>query len=164
MCLALDCLPLAIELAAARVTLLTPAEMPRLLENRFALLGSTGSRGPAPRQQTLRATIDWSYELLEPAEQQLFRRLAVFVGPFDLAAATTMGGRDTLSLLGRPVDKSLVVACESDRHPLPTAGLLALLRMGSAAAGGWGRDPSRIFRREWSTTSVPLGRQPRAAL
>ncbi|MBV9581864.1 MAG: hypothetical protein JO057_25055, partial [Chloroflexi bacterium] len=80
------------------------------LEDRFALLRRIGGRGGSPRQQTLRATIEWSYNLLEPAEQQLFRRLAVFAGPFDLPAAQAMGGPATLDVLGRLVDKSLVVA------------------------------------------------------
>jgi predicted ATPase/DNA-binding XRE family transcriptional regulator len=107
-CLALDCLPLAIELAAARVTVLTPAEILPLLKNRLALLGA-GGRGRPARQRTLRATIDWSYDLLEPAERQLFRRLAVFVGSFDLAGATKLAGSGALDVLGRLVDKSLVV-------------------------------------------------------
>jgi non-specific serine/threonine protein kinase len=115
LCLALDCLPLAIELAAARVTLLGPAEMLPRLTNRFAFLQRVGGRGGPPRQQTLRAAIDWSYGLLEPAEQLLFRRLAVFAGQFDLAGATAIAGSDALDVLGRLVDKSLVVAQTSDR-------------------------------------------------
>jgi predicted ATPase/DNA-binding XRE family transcriptional regulator len=114
-CLALDCLPLAIELAAARVSLLAPAEILPRLEDRFALLGQTGRRGGVPRQQTLRATIDWSYELLEPDERQLFRQLAVFAGPFDLAAVTAISGPRAFDVLGRLVDKSLVIAQVGER-------------------------------------------------
>jgi predicted ATPase len=80
------------------------------LTDRFALLARTTDRGAGTRHQTLRATVDWSYELLEPSEAQLFRRLSVFSGQFDLAGATAMGGPDTLDVLGRLVDKSLVVA------------------------------------------------------
>ena len=114
LCRRLDGLPLAIELAAARVGVLTPSEMLGHLEDRFALLRRT-SRGTATRHQTLRATVDWSYELLDAAEQQLFRRLAVFAGGLDLAAATAMGGAGTLDVLGRLIDKSLVLA-EPARH------------------------------------------------
>jgi predicted ATPase len=109
-CRALDGLPLGIELAAARATVLAPAEILTRLEDRFALLGRVGGRGGAPRQKTLRATIDWSYELLEPAEKELFRRLAVFAGPFDLAAVMALGVPNALTTLTRLVDKSLVVA------------------------------------------------------
>ena len=115
LCLALDCLPLALELAAARVSLLAPAEILPRLHNRFELLRRVGGRGGAPRQQTLRATIDWSYELLEPTERQLFRRLAVFAGPFDLATVAAFGSPDSLDVLGRLVDKSLVLAQIDER-------------------------------------------------
>jgi predicted ATPase/transcriptional regulator with XRE-family HTH domain len=108
-CRRLDGLPLAIELAAARVGVLSPSEMLAHLEDRFALLRRT-SRGGAARHQTLRATVDWSYDLLDSAERQLFRRLAVFSGGFDLAAANAMGGPGTLDVLGRVIDKSLVLA------------------------------------------------------
>jgi non-specific serine/threonine protein kinase len=106
----LDGLPLAIELAAARMSLLTLTEMLPRLEDRLALLQRIGGRGDSPRQHTLRATIDWSYELLETAERQLFRRLAVFAGPFDLTAATVMQDSDAVDVLGRLIDKSLVAA------------------------------------------------------
>jgi predicted ATPase len=109
LCRRLDGLPLAVELAAARAAVLAPIEMLAHLEDRFALLRRT-SRGTAIRHQTLRATIDWSYDLLEAAEQQLFRRLAVFAGGFDLAAASAMGVDGTLDVLGRLIDKSLVLA------------------------------------------------------
>src|SRR5262249_2519691 len=114
LCQALDNLPLALELAAARVSLLTPAEILGRLDARFKLLKQVGRRDVAPRQQTLRTTVEWSYALLEPAEQALFRRLSVFAGAFDLAAATTIGGPDTLDVLGRLVDKSLIMASSTE--------------------------------------------------
>jgi predicted ATPase len=88
--------------------------IPRL-PDRFAILQRVGGRGGSPRQQTLHAAIDWSYELLEPAEQLLFRRLAVFAGLFDLAGATAMGGPDRLDVLGRLIDKSLVMSQTTER-------------------------------------------------
>jgi non-specific serine/threonine protein kinase len=115
LCQGLDCLPLAIELAAARTNMLTPSEILERLTDRFALLARATARSGEARHQTLRATVDWSYELLEPSESQLFRRLGVFSGPFNLAGATAMGGPDTLDVLGRLVNKSLVVARTTDR-------------------------------------------------
>jgi predicted ATPase len=78
-CRALDGIPLAIELAAARVRVLSPEQIQARMNDRFGLL-TTGDRSAAPRHQTLRATIEWSYDLLAPAEQILFRRLSVFSG------------------------------------------------------------------------------------
>jgi predicted ATPase/DNA-binding CsgD family transcriptional regulator/transcriptional regulator with XRE-family HTH domain len=114
-CRRLDGLPLAIELAASRIGLLDPTEILPRLEDRFALLKRRTARGTAPRHQTLRTTVDWSYELLDSTEQQLFRRLAVFAGRFDLAGANAMGGPDTLDVLGRLVGKSLIVAEATQR-------------------------------------------------
>ncbi len=84
-CVRLDGLPLAIELAAARIKLLSPQAMLTRLEHRLELLAG-GARDLPARQQTLRSTIDWSYSLLDPAEQRLFARLAVFVGGRTLEA------------------------------------------------------------------------------
>ena len=86
LCQRLDGMPLALELAAARVRVLAVEEIERRLDDRFHLL-TGGSRSALPRQQTLAAALAWSYDLLSPAEQELFRRLAVFVGGFTLAAA-----------------------------------------------------------------------------
>src|SRR5439155_7751024 len=105
-CRRLDGLPLAIELAAARVALLDPDELLARLDQRLPLLASR-SRDAPERQRTLRATIEWSYDLLEPKEQQLFRRLAVFRGSFSLEAAEAVGGAD-LSVLELLLLKSLV--------------------------------------------------------
>ncbi len=109
LCRRLDGLPLAIELAAAWARLLSPAEIVARLDERFELL-SNGGRTVAPRQQTLRATIDWSYRLLDEQEQRLFARLAVFAGGFTLAAVESLcdGSATALRLLARLVDRSLV--------------------------------------------------------
>ncbi|HKY53132.1 MAG TPA: tetratricopeptide repeat protein, partial [Anaerolineales bacterium] len=113
-CHRLDGIPLAIELAAARTKVLSVDEIATRLDDRFSLL-TAGSRTAIPRHQTLRATIDWSYELLTEPERILFRRLAVFAGGFTLDAAEAVCGQgelkrnDILDLLGRLVDKSLVV-------------------------------------------------------
>jgi hypothetical protein len=114
-CRRLDGLPLAIELAAARLRSMSLADLHARLDQRFRLL-TGGSRTAMERQQTLRAAIGWSYELLTSAEQTLLRRLAVFVDGFDLRAAEAIGGfgdvdvLDVADLLGSLVDKSLVVA------------------------------------------------------
>ncbi|MFE7550553.1 ATP-binding protein [Streptomyces gardneri] len=111
-CRRLDGLPLAIELAAARLRLLTPRQIADRLDDRFRLLTS-GSRTVLPRQQTLRAVVDWSWDLLEPAERTLLRQVSVFAGGWDLTAAEALapGAADTLGAL---VDKSLVVATPTE--------------------------------------------------
>ncbi len=102
-------MPLAIELAAARVGALTPAQIVGRLDDSLELL-SGGSRTAMTRQQTLRATLAWSFDLLEPAEQILLRRLAVFAGSFGLEAAEDICAEDPLqrqqavALLGRAID------------------------------------------------------------
>jgi predicted ATPase/class 3 adenylate cyclase/DNA-binding CsgD family transcriptional regulator len=117
-CRRLDGLPLAIELAAARVRALSLAEILDSLHDRFRLL-TGGARTAVRRQQTLRASVDWSHALLTEPEHVLFRRLAAFMGGFDLDAAQAIAGGgdvqryqvlDQLSLL---VDKSLVVTDDS---------------------------------------------------
>ncbi|WP_329124124.1 ATP-binding protein [Streptomyces sp. NBC_01353] len=134
-CRRLDGLPLAIELAAARLRLLAPRQIADRLDDRFPLL-TTGARTVLPRQQTLRAVVDWSWDLLDGSERTVLRRLSVFSGGCDLAAAEAVcatavegggAGRDgagvaddgrdvtvpaahVLALLGALVDKSLVVA------------------------------------------------------
>jgi predicted ATPase/class 3 adenylate cyclase len=113
-CRRLDGIPLALELAAARIKVLSANEIAARLDDRFSLL-TAGSRTAIPRHQTLRATIDWSYDLLVEPERILFRRLAVFAGGFTLEAAEEVCGFgelkqiDFLDLLGRLVDKSLVI-------------------------------------------------------
>ena len=113
-CRRLDGIPLAIELAAARIKVLSVEEIAARLDNRFSLL-TTGSRTALPRHQTLRATIDWSYDLLTDPEKTLFRRLSVFAGGFKLEAveavcsSAELNKEHLLDLLARLVDKSLVV-------------------------------------------------------
>ena len=115
LCRRLDGIPLAIELAAARVRSMAPAEIAARLDQRFRLL-TGGTRRAANRHQTLRRAIDWSWELLADDDRALFRRLAVCVGGFDLAAAENIGAGggidafDVDDLLGRLVEKSLIVA------------------------------------------------------
>jgi predicted ATPase/class 3 adenylate cyclase len=117
-CHRLDGIPLAIELAAARVKVLTLNEIALRLNDRFRLL-SAGSRTAIPRQQTLRAAMDWSYALLSEGERLLAGRLSVFAGGWTLDAAETICAGDgideseVLDLLTQLVDKSLVVTDES---------------------------------------------------
>ncbi len=117
-CRRLDGMPLAIELAAARIRTLSLTQIVDSLHHNFRLLAG-GARTAVRRQQTLRASIDWSHAMLTEPERDLFRRLAVFMGSFDLDAAQAVGA-DTdvehfqlVDLLGLLVDKSLVVAEES---------------------------------------------------
>jgi predicted ATPase len=116
-CQRLDGLPLAIELAAAKVKVLSVEQISARLDDRFRLLG-TNSRTILPHHRTLRATMDWSHELLGQKEQILFRRLCVFSGGFTLEAAEEVcaggdiGEREILAWLSRLVDKSLVLAGE----------------------------------------------------
>lgn len=115
----LEGIPLAIELAAARIRALSVADINARLKDRYKLL-TGGSRVLQERQQTLRALVDWSYELLEPDEQIVLDRLGVFVGGFDLAAAEAvcggepLAGEDVLDLLGSLIEKSLVTLEERD--------------------------------------------------
>ncbi|MEU8981637.1 BTAD domain-containing putative transcriptional regulator [Streptomyces sp. NPDC048309] len=111
-CRRLDGLPLAIELAAARLRMLTARQIADRLDDRFRLLTS-GSRTVLPRQQTLRAVVDWSWDLLDEDERYVLRRLSVFAGGCDLAAAEGVCGPAALEALGSLVDKSLVVAAPS---------------------------------------------------
>ena len=107
-CQRLDGIPLAIELAAARVKLFTPEQISERLDDRFKLL-TGGSRTALPRQQTLRALIDWSYQSLNETEQRALRRLAVFSGGWTFEAAEAVAGEtDALDGLLGLVNKSLV--------------------------------------------------------
>ncbi|KUN10588.1 AfsR family transcriptional regulator [Streptomyces yokosukanensis] len=108
-CRRLDGLPLAIELAAARLRLLTPRQIADRLDDRFRLLTS-GSRTVLPRQQTLRAVVDWSWDLLDERERTVLREASVFAGGWDLAAAEAVCSGPAADLIGALVDKSLVVA------------------------------------------------------
>jgi len=118
-CFRLDGIPLAIELAAARVRALPVEEINKRLDQRFRLL-TGGARNRLPRQQTLRALVDWSYDLLMETERSLLRRLSVFAGGWTLAAAEgvccgeDIEEREVVDLLTGLVDKSLVVYEEAD--------------------------------------------------
>lgn len=117
LCRRLDGIPMALELAAARIRSMTPAEALQRLDQRFMLLNG-GSRQAPRRQQTLRALIDWSYALLRPAEQALLQRLSVFAGGCTLLAAEAVCAGDSietwemLDLLTALVDKSLLTVAE----------------------------------------------------
>ena len=119
-CRRLDGLPLAVELAAARLRSLTLATLAERLEDRFRLL-TVGARTALPRQQTLRAVVDWSYDLLFEDERRLFARLSVFAGGCDLDAAEAVcadgqvPAGEVLDILSRLVDKSLVAAPDAGR-------------------------------------------------
>jgi predicted ATPase/class 3 adenylate cyclase len=119
-CDRVDGIPLAIELAAARITSLTPTEILDNLEDRFRLL-QRGGRSGLERHQTIRATITWSYQLLTAAERTFFDRLSVFPGGFDLDAAGAIGPGedddpgDVIGLLGELVAKSMITAERTDR-------------------------------------------------
>lgn len=121
-CRRLDGIPLGIELAAARVKILSVEEIAKRLDERFRLLVG-GSRTAPARHQTLQAAMDWSYGLLSEAERAVLRRLAVFAGGFTLEAAERVCGddgveaADLLDLLSHLVDKSLVVAETEDGPP-----------------------------------------------
>ena len=108
-CRALDGTPLAIELAAARLRALTPAQVADRLGDRFRLL-TVGSRTALPRHQTLRAVVDWSWELLDEAERRVLRRLSVFNGGATPDSAEEVLGEDVIDVIASLVDKSLVMA------------------------------------------------------
>jgi non-specific serine/threonine protein kinase len=131
-CRQLDGIPLALEMAAARLRGLSAEMLAVRLEQGFRLL-TGGSRTALPRQQTLRATVDWSYSLLSPAEQRLFARLSVFAGGWTLEAAEAIctgegiAEEEVTDLLLRLVDKSLVVVKEAEEGTA-RYGLLETLR------------------------------------
>jgi non-specific serine/threonine protein kinase len=120
-CQRLNGIPLAIELAAARMRLFTAEQIAEQLDNFFRLI-TGGSRAALPRQQTLRATVDWSYDLLAAPERLLLRRLSTFAGGWSLSAAEAVCAGDgiaagaVLDLLSSLVDKSLVIAEEPGRE------------------------------------------------
>jgi predicted ATPase/DNA-binding SARP family transcriptional activator len=113
-CRRLDGLPLAIELAAARLRLLTPRQIADRLDDRFRLLTS-GNRTALPRQQTLRAVVDWSWDLLDERERTVLREVSVFAGGWDLTAAEAVCTGPVADLVGALVDKSLIVATPHER-------------------------------------------------
>ena len=149
-CRRLDGIPLAIELAAARVRILSLEALSEKLNQRFHIL-TDGDRTAVPRQQTMRAAIDWSYGLLCPQDQRLFEKLSVFAGGWTLAAATAIcadegaAELDLLERLSSLVDKSLVVA-----EPVGDAmrfHLLESMRAYSVEHVGEKRDRDRLRHR-----------------
>ncbi|CAM5561440.1 hypothetical protein SABIM44S_04242 [Streptomyces abikoensis] len=178
-CRRLDGLPLAIELAAARLRLLSPRTLADRLDDRFRLLTS-GSRTVLPRQQTLRAVVDWSWDLLDDPEKAVLRRLSVFSGGCDLAAAEevcsdgpdaapagpgTVAARDVAALLGSLVDKSLVVAApsaggEMRYRLLETVGEYAGERLDEAGERAAAERRHLVAYRELARTGDPLLRGP----
>jgi predicted ATPase/class 3 adenylate cyclase/DNA-binding CsgD family transcriptional regulator len=156
-CRRLDGVPLAIELAAARVRALSLTEILDSLHDRFRLL-TGGARTAVRRQQTLRASVDWSHALLTEPERVLFRRLAAFMGGFDLSAAQNIcGGGDVeryqvLDQLALLVDKSLVVADESGSRTryrlLETVRQYALEKLGESCEA----DAVRTRHRDYYTS------------
>ncbi|BDM67753.1 hypothetical protein HEK616_12400 [Streptomyces nigrescens] len=175
-CRRLDGLPLAIELAAARLRLLTPRQLADRLDDRFRLLTS-GSRTLLPRQQTLRAVVDWSWDLTDEPERAVLRRLSVFAGGCDLAAAEEVCAGDGVEeyevagLLGSLIDKSLVVAAPAPDGQmryrlLETVGEYAGERLDEAGERAGAERRHLVAYRELARTADPLLRGPgqRAAM
>ncbi|MFI9355501.1 BTAD domain-containing putative transcriptional regulator [Streptomyces lydicus] len=182
-CRRLDGLPLAIELAAARLRLLTPRQLADRLDDRFRLLTS-GSRTLLPRQQTLRAVVDWSWDLTGEPERAVLRRLSVFAGGCDLAAAEEVcagdgvEGYEVAGLLGSLIDKSLVVAAPAGSGSaagaggqmryrlLETVGEYAAERLDEAGERAAAEHRHLVAYRELARTRDPLLRGPgqRAAM
>ncbi|MBP2319623.1 non-specific serine/threonine protein kinase [Kibdelosporangium banguiense] len=131
-CHRLDGLPLAIELAAARLRVLSPEQILARLDDRFRLLRA-GSRTVLPRHRTLRAVVDWSYQLCSPLEQMLWARVSVFAGGFDLEAAEAVCAgegiaRDrVLDLVAELVDKSILIREDQDHGPRVRYRLLDII-------------------------------------
>ncbi|MGW1547277.1 AfsR/SARP family transcriptional regulator [Streptomyces sp. NPDC002346] len=188
-CRRLDGLPLAIELAAARLRMLSPRQIADRLDDRFRLLTS-GSRTVLPRQQTLRAVVDWSWDLLDAPERAVLRRLSVFAGGCTLAAAESVCAhpapdapvvpddpvepvdpRDVAVLLGSLVDKSLVAAAPADDGEmryrlLETVGEYAAGRLDEAGERTVVERQHLVFYRELARTTDPQlrGAGQRAAI
>jgi predicted ATPase len=165
-CARLDGLPLALELAAARVKVLSPAALAARLHHCLQVL-TGGPKDVPTRQQTLRSTIDWSHQVLSPEEQRLFRRLAVFTGPCTIEAAEAVGdlrqdlGLDVLEGLGSLVDQSLLRRGEgTDSEPrfemLATIREYALERLAEA-----GEEPltRRAHAAYWLVVAEEGGRE-----
>ena len=167
LCQRLDGIPLAIELAAARVRALTPGEIATRLGDRFRLL-SSGDRTAPPRHQTLRAVVDWTYNLLTDSERRLFERLSVFAGGFTLEAAEAVcsGGAieatEVFDLLSRLVDRSVVLAEHQGETGTTRYRLLETLRdYGQERLAAYG-EADRVRERH-ATWLVELAQQAERA-
>ncbi len=154
-CRRLDGVPLAIELAAARLRAMSVTELDARLDQRLSLL-TGGSRAALPRHQTLRAMVDWSWELLDGAEQAMLARLSVFAGGFDLAAAEAVAAGElatakVVGYLGALVDKNLV-QFDNTGAVLVRYRLLETIRQYAAdqlqAQGAGATDTARIAHRD----------------
>ncbi|MGH3764175.1 MAG: ATP-binding protein [Pseudonocardiaceae bacterium] len=169
-CRRLDGIPLALELAAARIPVLSPAQLANRLDDRFRLLIGR-ERVTVPHHQTLRATLDWSYELLSPPEQQALACLAVFPDTFDLEAAEAVitGGasrvahEDAVDVLCRLVDKSLVIVHSDGMIPryrlletIRQYGIEKLAEAGQETAT-WQRHRDTFLARVKAWRGTPLG-------
>lgn len=160
-CKRLDGVPLAIELAAARIGSLTLEQIQERLDDRFRLL-TRGSRTALPRQQTLRALVDWSYDLLAEPEQMLLRRLSIFVGEFSLEASEGIcqgdgvDEEDILEILSELVSKSLVNLEEKDRRS--QFRLLETIRQyGQEKLHDSGEyEDFRVRHRDWYLSEIEL--------
>ena len=155
-CARLDGLPLAIELAAARTKVLSPAAILERLSRRLDLL-SSGPRDAPPRQQTLRAAIGWSYDLLDPTARATFDRLGVFTGGFTLEAAEAVCGIDALDAVAALVDHSLVQGAAGRLGMLETVREFALDRLqASGALDATRRAHARHFAERFATAEQDI--------
>ncbi|WP_411111825.1 BTAD domain-containing putative transcriptional regulator [Streptomyces sp. c-19] len=163
-CGRLDGIPLALELAATRVRSLGVRELAERLDNRFRVLAS-GQRGLPARQQTLRAVIDWSWDLLDDAERAVLRRLAVPVGGCTLEAAEAVCAGDGIApdevpdLVGRLVDRSLVSVSGTTEGPryrlLESVAAYARERLHEAGESGAAADRHATYYREFAEHAEP---------
>lgn len=151
----LDGMPLALELAAARVASMSPVEISQRLDDRFGLLTS-GARTAEARQQTLRATVDWSYALLSELEQRIFNRLSVFQGGWTLEAAAPVVGDEEMTVgqvlhtVGRLVEQSMIVAESGHRTRYRMLETLRQYAAEQLAAAGEAREISRRHAEHFS--------------
>lgn len=166
-CELLDGIPLAIELAAARTRVLAPEQIAARLDDRFRLL-TGGSRAALPRQQTLEATVDWSYRLLTEQERRLFERLSVFVGGFTLEAAEAVSVGDgldvvdVLDVLTGLVDRSMVLADQdpsgvSRYRMLETLRAFGFQRLSDSDRVDMWRDRHLTYFGDWLETIDVFG-------
>ena len=149
-CRELDGLPLAIELAAARLRVLSPEQLAEHLDDRFTLLAG-GGRNAEPRQRALRTTVEWSFDLLNDAEQRLFTTLAVFSGGFELDAAAQLwdgSAVEALDLLDALVSKSLV-SVDTSVHPRRYGMLQTLREYGRRLLGPDDRTALALRHARW---------------
>jgi predicted ATPase/class 3 adenylate cyclase/tetratricopeptide (TPR) repeat protein len=158
-CSRLDGIPLAIELAAARITVFSPEQIAKRLDDRFKLL-TGGSRTALPRQQTLRALIDWSYDLLSEDERALLRRLSAFAGGWTFEAAETICNNvDVFEHLPQLVNKSLVTMNDEGDEPryflLETIGQYARDKLMESGEGEGTRSRHFTYYLAMAETAFP---------